>query len=124
MKSGTNTSPRAGSARLRDASLPCSACFAATTETPRAESSRGPRRSGRTIETTLDGVPALLRVPKTITQPPIVLWHGFGPPASEQALDMTLLLDDVPAYRHLSGTAAVRARYKWRGRGAEAPAGV
>jgi predicted esterase len=52
-----------------------------------------------TIETTLAGVPALLRVPKTITKPPIVLWHGFGPPASEQALMEALPLDDVPAIK-------------------------
>jgi dipeptidyl aminopeptidase/acylaminoacyl peptidase len=31
--------------------------------------------------------------------PPIVLWHGFGPPASEDALEAVLPLDDVPAVK-------------------------
>jgi len=31
--------------------------------------------------------------------PPIVLWHGFGPPASEDALESVLPLDDVPAVK-------------------------
>lgn len=52
-----------------------------------------------TIETTLAGVPALLRVPKSITRAPIVLWHGFGPPASERALMDALPLDDVRAIK-------------------------
>ena len=52
-----------------------------------------------TVETTLAGVPAILRVPKTISKAPIVLWHGFGPPASEQALMDALPLDDVPAVK-------------------------
>ncbi len=30
---------------------------------------------------------------------PIVLWHGFGPPASEQALMEALPLDEVPAVK-------------------------
>ena len=50
-------------------------------------------------ETTLAGVPAILRVPRTIAKAPIVLWHGFGPPASERALMDTLPLDDVPAVK-------------------------
>jgi predicted esterase len=52
-----------------------------------------------TAETTLAGVPAIVRVPKTITKAPIVLWHGFGPPASEAALAEALPLDDVPAIK-------------------------
>jgi pimeloyl-ACP methyl ester carboxylesterase len=52
-----------------------------------------------TITTTLAGIPAIVRVPKTITKPPIVLWHGFGPPANEQALMDALPLDDVPAIK-------------------------
>jgi hypothetical protein len=51
------------------------------------------------IETTLAGVPAILRVPKTITKSPIILWHGFGPPANERALMDALPLDDVPAVK-------------------------
>jgi len=52
-----------------------------------------------TLQTTLAGVPALLRVPKVITKPPIVLWHGFGPPASESELMKALPLDDVAAVK-------------------------
>jgi predicted esterase len=52
-----------------------------------------------TLQTTLAGVPALLRVPKVITKPPIVLWHGFGPPASESALMKALPLDEVAAVK-------------------------
>ena len=52
-----------------------------------------------TRETTLAGVPAIVRVPATITKAPIILWHGFGPPASEQALMDALPLDDVPAIK-------------------------
>jgi pimeloyl-ACP methyl ester carboxylesterase len=51
------------------------------------------------VETTLGGVPALLRVPAAITRPPVVLWHGFGPPASEKALMDALPLDEVPAIK-------------------------
>ena len=52
-----------------------------------------------TLQTTLAGVPALLRVPKVITKPPIVLWHGFGAPASESELMKALPLDDVAAVK-------------------------
>jgi predicted esterase len=52
-----------------------------------------------TVETTLAGVPALVRVPKNVSKAPIVLWHGFGPPASESALAEALPLDDVPAIK-------------------------
>lgn len=52
-----------------------------------------------TVDTTLAGVPAILRIPGRITQPPILLWHGFGPPASERALMDALPLDDVPAVK-------------------------
>jgi predicted esterase len=38
-------------------------------------------------------------VPATVTKAPIVLWHGFGPPASEAALMDALPLDDVPAVK-------------------------
>ncbi|MET0229852.1 MAG: prolyl oligopeptidase family serine peptidase [Rhodanobacteraceae bacterium] len=51
------------------------------------------------VETTLGGVPATLRVPPKISKAPIVLWHGFGPPASETALMQALPLDDVPAIK-------------------------
>ena len=52
-----------------------------------------------TLQTTLAGVPAVLRVPKVITKAPIVLWHGFGPPASETALMKALPLDEVAAVK-------------------------
>jgi predicted esterase len=52
-----------------------------------------------TAETTLGGVPAIVRVPPKISKAPIVLWHGFGPPASEAALMEALPLDDVPAIK-------------------------
>jgi dienelactone hydrolase len=52
-----------------------------------------------TLRTILAGVPAILRVPKVITKPPIVLWHGFGPPASESELMKALPLDEVAAVK-------------------------
>ena len=51
------------------------------------------------IKTTLSETPALIRIPSKISRSPIVLWHGFGPPASEQALMDALPLDDVPAVK-------------------------
>ena len=53
----------------------------------------------RSITTELAGVPARIRVPAHVSMPPIVLWHGFGPPASEDALEAVLPLDDVPAVK-------------------------
>ena len=53
----------------------------------------------RVIETTLAGVPALLRVPAKTVRSPIVLWHGFGPPAGERALMQALPLDEVAAIK-------------------------
>jgi predicted esterase len=52
-----------------------------------------------TAQTTLAGVPAIMRVPSKVTKAPIVLWHGFGPPASEAALMNALPLDEVPAIK-------------------------
>jgi predicted esterase len=51
------------------------------------------------ITTTLAATPALIRVPPRITKPPIILWHGFGPPDSERDLMNALPLDDVPAVK-------------------------
>lgn len=79
--------------------LPCSASFAAAAGAPSCRALAARADPVATLETTLAGVPAILRVPKTITQPPIILWHGFGPPASEQALMEALPLDDVPAIK-------------------------
>jgi len=50
-------------------------------------------------QTTLAGVPAILRIPAHIGKPPIILWHGFGPPASESAMMDALPLDDVDAVK-------------------------
>jgi pimeloyl-ACP methyl ester carboxylesterase len=62
------------------------------------------------LQTTLAGVPALLRVPKVIAKPPIVLWHGFGPPASESALMKALPLDEVAAVKVYLGLPLFGAR--------------
>jgi pimeloyl-ACP methyl ester carboxylesterase len=59
----------------------------------------GSRKEIATLETRLGQVPALLRAPPKVTKPPILLWHGFGPPASERALMDALPLDDVPAVK-------------------------
>jgi predicted esterase len=64
----------------------------------------------KTIKTTLAGVPAILRMPKTITKPPIVLWHGLGPPASEGDLMEDLPLDEVPAVKVYLGLPLFGAR--------------
>lgn len=53
----------------------------------------------RVITTELAGVPAILHIPAKALKAPIVLWHGFGPPASEQALMRAFPLDDVPAIK-------------------------
>lgn len=53
----------------------------------------------RSFDTELAGVPAIVRVPTHVSAPPIILWHGFGPPASEAALEAVLPLDDVPAVK-------------------------
>lgn len=58
-----------------------------------------PHRDAVVRETMLAGVPAIVRVPAKVTKAPIVLWHGFGPPASEAALMEALPLDDVPAIK-------------------------
>jgi len=62
------------------------------------------------IETRLASVPALMRVPAKVTQPPILLWHGFGPPASEHALMEALPLDEVPAIKIYLGLPQFGAR--------------
>ena len=63
-----------------------------------------------TLQTTLAGVPALLRVPKVVTKPPIILWHGFGPPASESELMKALPLDEVAAVKVYLGLPLFGAR--------------
>jgi predicted esterase len=63
-----------------------------------------------TVRTTLAGVPALLRVPKVITKPPVVLWHGLGLPAGESELMKALPLDDVPSLKVYLGLPLSGAR--------------
>ena len=70
----------------------------------------GSRTEIATLETRLAQVPALLRAPLKITKPPILLWHGFGPPASERALMEALPLDDVPAVKVYLGLPQFGAR--------------
>lgn len=69
-----------------------------------------------TVETRLASVPALLRIPRKIARPPIVLWHGFGAPASERALMEALPLDDVPAIKVYLGLPQFGAREQPDGR--------
>jgi dienelactone hydrolase len=64
----------------------------------------------RTVQTTLAGVPAVLRVPKTVKKAPIVLWHGLGRPGSEIELMGALPLDDVPAVKVYLGLPLLGGR--------------
>ena len=64
----------------------------------------------RIVRTELAGVPALMRIPRTVSGPPIVLWHGFGPPETQSALMELLLLDDVPAVKVYLGLPMFGAR--------------
>jgi pimeloyl-ACP methyl ester carboxylesterase len=76
----------------------------------------GSRTETTTIETRLAAVPALLRIPPKVTRPPILLWHGFGPPASERQLMEALPLDDVPAIKIYLGLPQFGARERPDGR--------
>jgi pimeloyl-ACP methyl ester carboxylesterase len=58
-----------------------------------------PGTGSAVVITQLAGVPAILRIPKVIAKPPIILWHGFGPPADPSTLMAALPLDDVPAVK-------------------------
>jgi pimeloyl-ACP methyl ester carboxylesterase len=58
----------------------------------------------------LAGVPAILRIPANIEKPPIVLWHGLGPPSSEAELMQDLPLDEVPAVKVYLGLPLFGAR--------------
>lgn len=63
-----------------------------------------------TLRLTLGGVPAIVRVPSVTSKTSIVLWHGFGPPASEDDLMRALPLDDVPAVKIYLGLPLFGAR--------------
>jgi len=65
----------------------------------RCDQSRPAGQAARVVSMTLAGVPAILRVPPRVSRPPIVLWHGFGPPETGSALMNALPLDDVPAVK-------------------------
>ena len=69
-----------------------------------------------TLETRLADVPVLLRAPPKMSKPPILLWHGFGPPASERALMEALPLDEVPALKIYLGLPLFGARQPADGR--------
>lgn len=73
----------------------------ASADRPAAIGSRcfGDAGNARAVTTDLAGVPAIVSIPAKVTRPPIVLWHGFGPPDSEAALMTALPLDDVPAIK-------------------------
>jgi len=71
-----------------------------------------PANSGAPLTkvTTLAGVPAILRIPAHVDKPPVILWHGFGPPASERAMMDALPLDDVDAVKVYLGLPLFGAR--------------
>jgi predicted esterase len=58
-----------------------------------------PSKEVTTLRATLAGVPAILRIPNSVKKPPVLLWHGLGPPGSERELADALPLDDVPAVK-------------------------
>src|SRR5690242_4677563 len=64
----------------------------------------------KVINTTLAGVPALVRVPKSITHRPVILWHGLGPPSEPAALMTALPLDEVHAVKVYLGLPLTGAR--------------
>ena len=78
--------------------LDCAAAVAAASESPAI------------IVATLADVPAIVRVPAKASRPPILLWHGFGPPADERALMAALPLDEVPAIKVYLGLPMFGAR--------------
>lgn len=87
---------------------------ASTVTTPPLDC-RSSRHEQRVIETKLADVPAIVRVPMIATLPPILLWHGFGPPASAPALMAALPLDDVPAVKVYLDLPMFGARIPARG---------
>lgn len=55
--------------------------------------------TARIVETRLAGVPAIISIPAAVASRPILLWHGFGSPASEEAVRAALPLDQIPAIK-------------------------
>jgi predicted esterase len=66
---------------------------------PRCQPAGATREQPQTARLVLAGVPAIVRMPSSVTKPPVILWHGFGPPESEAELMSALPLDDVPAVK-------------------------
>lgn len=88
----------------------CSA-VAATTSTDGPHRCEAQSRTVPTVtHTTINGVPAILRIPTHTSKAPIILWHGFGPPASESAMMEALPLDEVDAVKVYLGLPLFGAR--------------
>jgi hypothetical protein len=47
---------------------------------PRCQPAGATREQPQTARLVLAGVPAIVRMPSSVTKPPVILWHGFGPP--------------------------------------------
>lgn len=73
------------------------------------------RQEATVVRTRLNGVPAILRLPREISKPPIILLHGFGPPQSEDALMQALPLDEVAAIKVYVGLPLFGERTPARG---------
>jgi len=86
--------------------------FAATPVSDAKPLCTAPRdtRTPQVRAATVAGVPALLRIPAHVNKPPVILWHGFGPPASEQAMMDALPLDEVDAVKVYLGLPLFGAR--------------
>ena len=110
--SDSSVSPKAGCAAgvsvLAAALIVCSAL--STAQGAERCASTPPSGPVTTVKGTLAGVPAILRVPNIIKKPPILLWHGLGPPGSESELANALPLDDVPAVKVYLGLPLLGAR--------------
>jgi pimeloyl-ACP methyl ester carboxylesterase len=85
-------------------------CLPAMADDAPALCAPGTQAEPRVTQTTLAGVPAILRIPAHVTKPPVILWHGFGPPASEGAMMDALPLDDVAAVKVYLGLPLFGAR--------------
>lgn len=96
--------------RAAMALLLAGACSGALAAQVPALCAAGTQGAPSITRTTLAGVPAVLRIPAHVRQPPIILWHGFGPPASEEAMMQALPLDDVAAIKVYLGLPLFGAR--------------
>jgi len=71
---------------------------------------RGAGAEDEVVNTTLGGVPAVVRVPKSVDHRPVILWHGLGPPASPAELMQALPLAQVHAVKVYLGLPLTGAR--------------